>query len=291
MAMDDPKFISTVDAVVQFEKRLEAQNENDFVETGFSPHDQTLGRLRRGEIIFVGARPGMGKTAFLLAMALNQLKAGLDVFFFTLEMPIAIIMARLVSIETGIRLLDVIERRLDEHQIQKITGILPKLSRLKGDWSMEALLPRMEKLFNQIKPKSNAIVYVDFLGMIESPDVRPGDAYAITTQAAMALKHFAMQWEIPVVVAAQLNRQCEMRKDKHPMLSDFRDSGRLEEAGDVVLGLYRPGYPAYRDEDDDEPIPDKTLEVLCLKNKNGPMGDYLLAWDGECAHAWEAGKR
>jgi replicative DNA helicase len=288
--MDDPKFISTVDAVVQFEKRLEAQNENDFVETGFSPHDQTLGRLRRGEIIFVGARPGMGKTAFLLAMALNQLKAGLDVFFFTLEMPIPIIMARLVSIESGIRLLDVIERRLDEYQIQKITGILPKLSRLKGDWSMEALLPRMEKLFNQIKPKSHAIVYVDFLGMIESPDVRAGDAYATTTQAAMALKRFAMQWEIPVVVAAQLNRQCEMRKDKHPMLSDFRDSGRLEEAGDVVLGLYRPGYPAYRDDDDDEPIPDKTLEVLCLKNKNGPMGDYLLAWDGECAHAWETGK-
>ena len=71
-----------------------------------------------------------------------------------------------------------------------------------------------------------------------------------------------MQWEIPVIAAAQLNRQVEMRKDKHPALADFRDSGRLEEAGDVVLGLYRPGYY-------DENEPDKTLEVLCLKNKNG----------------------
>ena len=281
--LDDPKFISTADAVVLFEKRLEAQNENDFVATGFTSHDQTLGRLRRGEIAFVGGRPGMSKTAFLLAMALNQLKAGLDVFFFSLEMPIAIIMARLVSIETGIRLLDVIERRLDEYEIRKIIGALPKLSSLKGDWSTDALLPRMEKLFEQIKPRSNAVVYVDFLGMIESPDIRPGDAYAATTQAAMALKRFAMQWEIPVVAAAQLNRQVEMRKDKHPILSDFRDSGRLEEAGDIVLGLFRPGYY-------DKSEPDETLEVLCLKNKNGPMKDYLLAWDGPCAHAWEQTK-
>ena len=77
--------------------------------------------------MFVGARPGMGKTAFLLAMALKQLKAGLDVFFFTLEMSIEIIMARLVSIETGIRLLDIIERRLDEYEVEKIIGRLPTL--------------------------------------------------------------------------------------------------------------------------------------------------------------------
>jgi len=281
--IDDPKFISTADALVEFQKRLEAPDQNGLFSTGFTSHDQTLGRLRRGEIAFVGGRPGMSKTAFLLAMALNQLKAGLDVFFFSLEMPIEIIMARLVSIESGIPLLDIIERRLDEHEIRKIIGTLPKLSNLKGEWATDAILPRMEKLFDQIKPKSNSIVYVDFLGMIEAPDIRPGDAYALTTRVAMALKRFAMQWEIPVIAAAQLNRQVEMRKDRHPILSDFRDSGRLEEAGDIVLGLYRPGYY-------DKADPDKTLEVLCLKNKNGPMRDYLLAWDGECAHAWEQAK-
>jgi replicative DNA helicase len=68
---NEPKFISTAAAVVEFEKRLEKPDESDFVSTGFTSHDQVLGRLRRGEIAFVGARPGMGKTALLLAMALN----------------------------------------------------------------------------------------------------------------------------------------------------------------------------------------------------------------------------
>jgi replicative DNA helicase len=262
--MDEPKFVSMVDALVRFQKRLESQSDDDLIPTGFTVHDQTLGRLRRAETMFVGARPGMGKTAFLLAMALNQLKNGLDVVFFSLEMSLEIIMARLVSIETGIRLLDILEKHLDEYQIEKIIGCLPRLEILKGDWSTESLLSRMEKLFTGIKPRSNAVVYVDFLGMVDVPDIRAGDAYAATTEIAMTLKRFAMKWEIPVIVAAQLNRQVEMRKDKHPILSDFRDSGRLEEAADIVLGLYRP---AYYDKSD----PNKTLEVLCLKNKNGPQ--------------------
>src|SRR6266540_6749349 len=100
--LEDPKFTSMDDAVTEFEKRLESQTEDDFVATGFRSHDQTLGRLRCGELMLVGARPSMGKTAYMLSMALNQLKAGLAVYFFTLEMPKPIIMARLVSIETAI---------------------------------------------------------------------------------------------------------------------------------------------------------------------------------------------
>src|SRR5215813_5135516 len=106
---DAPKFTSMSDAVLEFEKVLERQTEEDFVETGFSSHDRVLGRLRRNELTWIGARPGMGKTAYMLKMALNQLKSGVDVYFFTLEMSKPIMMARLVSIETGIRLLDIIE--------------------------------------------------------------------------------------------------------------------------------------------------------------------------------------
>jgi replicative DNA helicase len=272
--MDEaPKFIPMHDAIVQFEKRLESQNEN-LIETGFRSHDQTLGRLRRNELIEIGARPGMGKTAFMLRMALNQLKAGLRVYFFSLEMSLEIIMARLVSIET------IIERRLSEDEIRRIVGALPKISKLEGDWSTEPLLPRIENLFEQIKPRSHSVVYFDFIGMADVPDV---DAYAATTEVARALKRFAMQWEIPVIAAAQLNRQVEMRKDNRPKLSDFRDSGRLEEMGDLILGLYRPGYY-------DENKADDTLEVHCLKNKNGPKENYKLAWNPECAHAWEKAK-
>jgi len=281
--MPEPTFISTPEAVAEFERRLESQSEDDFVETGFPSHDHSLGRLRRSELTFIGARPGMGKTALLLRMALNQMKAGVRVYFFSLEMPLVIIMARLVSIVTGIPLLNVIERRLGEDDVRRIVKVLPEISCLKADWSTDPILPRIEKLFTQVKPRSNSVVYVDFIGMIEVPDVRAGDAYAATNQIGLALKRFAMQWEIPIIAAAQLNRQVEIRKENRPALSDFRDSGRLEEMGDLVLGLYRPGYY-------DNDHPDETLEVHCLKNKNGPKKNYVLAWDAKCAHAWEKAK-
>src|SRR5262245_61141511 len=124
---DDPKFTSMPDAVLEFEKALERQTEDDFIETGLSSHDRVLGRLRRSELMFIGARPGMGKTAYMLRMALNQLKAGVRVYFFSLEMSEPIMMARLVSIETGISLLHIIERRLSEDQIGDIVGVLPQI--------------------------------------------------------------------------------------------------------------------------------------------------------------------
>jgi replicative DNA helicase len=73
--------------------------------------------------------------------------------------------------------------------------------------------------------------------------------YAVTTEIGLGLKRAAMQLEIPIVAAVQLNRQPELRKEKHPLLSDFRDSGRLEEIADVALGLHRPGFY-------DEKLPD-----------------------------------
>ena len=85
-----------------------------------------------------------------------------------------------------------------------------------------------------------------------------------------------MALQIPVVASVQLNRQIEMRKEKHPLLSDFRDSGRSEEIGDLCLGLHRPGFY-------DEKHPDDELQVFFLKNRNGPRVNYVLSWDGPCA--------
>jgi replicative DNA helicase len=212
----------------------------------------------------------------MLSMALNQLIAGIKVFFFTLEMPRADMIARIVSIQTGIRLLDILERKVDEDEVSRIVKALPEIRTLPGDWATDQPLPVIEKLFNQIPPRSRSVAYVDFLGMVHVPDIRPQDQYAAVTQIGLALKRYAMTLEIPVVAAVQLNRQVEQRKDKQPTLADFRDSGRLEEAADLALGLFRPGFY-------DEEKTDDELQVFCLKNRNGPRVNYILKWDAECA--------
>jgi replicative DNA helicase len=267
------KWTSMADAVIEFEKRLENQTEDDFP-TGFSSHDRLLGRFRRGEIVFVGARPSMGKTAWLLSSALGQLEAGIKVYFFSLEMSESDMIARLVSIKTGIPLIDIMQRRIGEDEIRRIVGALPAISELPGEWSTEMILSGIEGFLSQIEPNGRSIAYIDFLNMIDVPDLSAAESYAATTQIGLTLKRQAGRLKIPIVVAAQLNRQVELRKDKHPILSDFRDCGRLEEIGDICLGLYRGAY--YNDE-----LPDDELEVFCLKHRNGPKTHYILAWDRE----------
>ena len=279
---DAAQYVPMPDAVREFEKEMDRQTEDDFFPTGFPSHDNALGRPRRGSLTMIGARTSMGKTALMLNMALAQMKAGIAVYFFSLEMPRSDMIARLVSIETGIPLLDILQRRYSMEQAREIIGCLPILSPLPGNWSEEGNLKRIGELFKQIEPGSRSIVYVDFLGLIHVPTLDAAQQYAVTTEAGLALKRAAMGLQIPVVAGVQLNRQVEARKEKHPILSDFRDSGRLEEIGDVCLGLYRPGFY--------DKSADTELQVFCLKNRNGPRVNYVLEWHGPCARATEKTK-
>jgi replicative DNA helicase len=234
-------------------------------------------------LVLVGARPSMGKTAFMLSLALQQLMAGIRVYFFTLEMPQADMIARLVSIKTGIRLLDILQARISEDEGRRILGALPSLSQLRGEWTQEVDLRRMAKLFAQIEKKSRSIVYVDFLGLIQVPGLDSAQTYAMTTECGLALKRVAIDLEVPIVAGVQFNRKLEDRKEKQPSLADFRDSGRLEEIADLAIGLHRPGFY-------DKKLTDDELQVFCLKNRNGPRVNYRLQWDGEQARCREVSK-
>jgi replicative DNA helicase len=280
---ENSQYVKMPEAMSEFEKQLERQSQADFFPTGFASHDLALGRLRRAMFILIGARPSMGKTAFMLCMALKQLLAGIRVYFFTLEMPRADMIARLVSIRTGIPLLDLLERRIDDKQVREIVGALPSIAELPGDWADECDVKKMAKLFAQIEAGSQSIIYVDFLGLIRVPGLDAAQQYAVTTEVGLALKRAAIELRIPIVAGVQLNRQVETRKEKHSILADFRDSGRLEEIADLALGLHRPGFY-------DRKLIDNELQVFCLKNRNGPRTNYVLCWDAETARCREDDK-
>ena len=120
------EYVSMTTAVNDFARELKTRTEDDFFPTGYPSHDNALGRLRRGSVTFVGARPSMGKTAFQLCSALAQMKAGIKVYFFSLEMPRSDMIARLVSIQTGIPLLDILQHRCTVPQLSEITAVLPR---------------------------------------------------------------------------------------------------------------------------------------------------------------------
>src|SRR5262245_9427502 len=163
----EPKFVSVSEAILEFAKQFESQTDDDFFPTGFDSHDKALGRFKRCQVVFVGARPSMGKTAWMLSSTLNQLEDAIHVYYFTLEMRRVDMIARLISIKSGIPLFKIVQNQVDEGEVKRMISVLPVIKELPGDWGTDSLLSHIEKLFNQIKPKSRSIAYVDFLGLIE----------------------------------------------------------------------------------------------------------------------------
>jgi replicative DNA helicase len=272
-----PDFGSQRDAVLAWEKEFDRQDsENDYFPTGFKIHDQTLGRARRGQLTVVAARTTMGKTAFMLCWAIHLLKLGVRVFWFCLELPRVDMISRMIAIETGVSLFDIVQRRLGEEEIKRIVRSLPEISELPADWSEDSNLPHIEELLKRVPRGSRSIVFVDHLHIVSVPGAKVGDAYGTLSPVLLTVKRAAMDLQVPIVVGCQLSRRVEHRKDKLPILSDLKDSGDIEAGAQLVLGLYRPGL-------DDKSVADNELQVVCLKNTNGPRQNYILAWDKDCA--------
>jgi replicative DNA helicase len=118
----------------------------------------------------------------------------------------------------------------------------------------------------EIKPGSDAILFVDYIGLFTDRRLGPQERYWLISECAKALKLLARQLDIPIIAAVQLNRQLEARKNKTPTLADLRDSGELENHADSVFALTR----------EDRGV----LEVDCLKNRHGPLASYSLRFEG-----------
>lgn len=121
------------------------------------------------------------------------------------------------------------------------------------------------------------LVVVDYFGKIAPPaELRRADRYEYTTEISGALKNLARSLKIPVLVLCQLNREAEKRTDKHPQLSDLRDTGSLEQDADGVIFLYREDY--YADPGTVDPNVPSMLEVNLAKNRHGSVGRCNMAF-------------
>jgi len=122
----------------------------------------------------------------------------------------------------------------------------------------------------EIKPSSDAILCLDYVGLLSMKGFGPDQRYWLISESAKQLKLLARELDIPVIAAVQLNRKIEERKDKTPTLADLRDSGELENHADGVFALTREDR--------------ENIEVDVLKNRHGPLASYSLHFDGpRCA--------
>jgi replicative DNA helicase len=258
------------------------------IPTGFLDLDKLLGGLQRSDLIIVAARPGVGKTSLLLSMALNAArKHHQRVAAFSLEMSSEQIVQRLISQETGI---DSQRLRLGEVQEDEWDRFVKAASDLSDTLLYVDDTPSISVL--QLRTKARRLhaehgldlVMVDYLQLMTG-DVRSENRVQEISYISRGLKALARELNVPVIAASQLSRAVEQRSDKHPVLSDLRESGSIEQDADVVMFIYR-------DEMYDQQTERKNVaEIIVAKHRNGPTGQVELFFRNNLAQFANVAKR
>jgi len=246
------------------------------VPTGFIDLDRLLGGMQRSDLVIVAGRPGMGKTALLHSMARTAAKKfNQRVALFSLEMAREQVVQRLVSAETSIdsRRLRLGELEEDEWPLfVQATGVLADLLIFIDDTPSISALQLRTKARRLHAEYGLDLVLVDYLQLMRG-DFRAENRVQEISSISRALKGLARELNLPVLAASQLSRAVEGRQDKHPILSDLRESGSIEQDADVVMFIYRD---AMYNPNTEYPM---VADVTVAKHRNGPTGRVQLIFN------------
>ncbi len=258
-------------------QRLGGADRSDYLgtPTGYTRLDSILTGLGRSDLIILAARPGMGKTAFALNIALNVAKAGRKVAVFSLEMSKEQLAERLLSSEALIPSDRMRRGTLTSEDWVHLAVVTQELAKLPIylDDTAAAGVGEMKAKLRRLRDVS--FVVIDYLQLMNGSGSRRSDnRVQEVSEMTRALKIMAKELNIPVMVLSQLSRGPEGRQDKRPMLSDLRESGSIEQDADQVMFLYREFY--YKPETDQPGL----AECIVAKNRHGETGTIALGWDG-----------
>jgi replicative DNA helicase len=244
------------------------------VPTGYTDVDEHLAGLQRSNLVIVGARPSMGKTAFALGMAAHAAMHGVPTLFFSLEMSHLEIAQRLICAEARVDPSRMRNGRLLETDWPKLSTTIGRLeeAQLFVDDNPNVTVMDIRAKARRLRSREQlGLVVVDYLQLMSGRSTAENRQVEVS-EISRGLKLLARELDVPVVALSQLSRNLEARQDKRPMLADLRESGSLEQDADVVMFLYR-------DEQYNADSPDKgTAEVIIAKHRNGPTGMKKLVF-------------
>lgn len=244
------------------------------VPSGFIELDRKTAGFQNSDLILVAARPSMGKTSFVLNIAVNAALRNFPVAIFSLEMSRTQLVNRILSLEAMVELEKMRTGSLETDDWKKIgysLGPLAKSPIYIDDNASANTMEMMSKLRKLKLEKGLALVIIDYLQLMEGRKKSDNRQQEIS-DISRSLKIMAKELDVPIVALSQLSRAPEQRSDHRPILSDMRDSGAIEQDADMVMFLYRDDY--YNDETDKRNI----VEINIAKHRNGSTGTVELAW-------------
>jgi len=271
--------VTELGAIRDYVAGLSAGTHGVPVMSGFTDLDALLGGFRLGDLVVVAARPSTGKSSMALGVAQHAAAVGRPSAFFSLEMGMRALAARLLAWRTRIPT-DRLERgqaTLDEYA--RVSDVVTDgaESPLRIETAVRTV-SEMTGWCRRLKQEHGlALVVVDYLQLLAPPERSRDSREVEVAGITAALKRLAVDEDVVVVALSQLSRAPEARRDKRPHLADLRESGAIEQVTDVALLLFR--------EEMHRPKPENAgvAEVIVAKNRNGPVGVVRLAWRRELA--------
>ncbi len=280
------------------------------ISTGIKDLDSKLGGFHPSDLLIIAGRPGMGKTALALNLAVNVANEVLNgrgpkklqgpVLFFSLEMSADQLASRILSTNAEVNGNKIRNGSITEDEFNRLIEFQRALKDFPIfiDDTPDITVPMMRTRARRIKSsqKGLSLIVVDYIQLINSAVGRRSDnRVQEISEITRGLKMLAKELDVPVIALSQLSRMVEQRDDKKPQLSDLRESGSIEQDADSVMFVYREAYyhqkkmPTSADPNSEEYVKwqsrlkkiENMAEILIAKQRHGPTGEVKVSFVGE----------
>jgi len=257
--------------------------------TGFTKLDALTSGWQPSDLVIIAARPGMGKTAFVISMAKNMaIDFGHGVAVFSLEMSSVQLITRMISSETGLTSEKLRKGNLEPHEWEQLNVKVKRLSDAPifiDDTPSLSVFDLRAKARRLVSQHNVRIIVIDYLQLMTAGGKSNGNREQEISMISRNLKALAKELEVPVIALSQLSRAVETRGgSKRPLLSDLRESGAIEQDADIVSFIFRPEYYGMTEWDDDDHSPcEGQGEFIVAKHRNGGLENIRLKFTGHLA--------
>lgn len=236
------------------------------------PKLEVNANIQEHDLPIIAARPGIGKTAFMLNL-MEDLSQTYHCLYFNLEMTEKQLLSRLVSINSNIPM-KFFSHPETEYQNTKIKQSTEELARrniriITGSQTIRSI---RNEIIRNCKD-NHIIVFIDYIGLVQSSE-KFQSIYERVTSIVKELRRISLDYNCTIFIASQINRNSEKEKDKRPKISDLKESGELEQSGTTVIMLHNENPMASSDKIAE-------IQVIIGKNRNGPTGIITLDYNKE----------
>lgn len=259
------------------EKLKNGQQNDNHIQTNFKNIDRIIKGLSFGELILVGGRPGMGQSVFMINMSL-EIALQVPVLYVTFDTNANLLINRFASALTGMNYTNISFGELSAEELAELGPLVDRMNQYPiyiNDDCRNNISNLRALCIKQIKENGVRCIFIDYIQILSAYKFNQ-NRDAELNYLIKEIKEIALEYNVCIIAGSMLSRAVELRGGvKHPMLSDLRESGALEQYADKVFFIYRPEYyEIYQDEDGNDTR--GLMEVIVAKNNNGFLGTAKL---------------